>query len=57
MEPTLTPFTNLHEVFACFSLPPITYKPITVAWDHGTKVDDSIKAAFDDQACFYIKAY
>jgi len=49
-EPTLTPYTSLHEVFACFGNPTVTYKPMTIAWDHGTKVEDSIKAAFDDQA-------
>ncbi|XP_073971825.1 RCC1 and BTB domain-containing protein 1-like isoform X1 [Rhodnius prolixus] len=48
-DPIFTPFTSLHEVFACFGSPPITYKPVTVALDVGVKVEDSIKAAFDDQ--------
>ncbi|CAH1401548.1 unnamed protein product [Nezara viridula] len=50
LQPILTPYNSLHEVFACYSTPSITYKPLTVAWDHGTKVYDSIKSSFDDQS-------
>lgn len=50
LQPILTPYSSLHEVFACYSTPSITYKPLTVAWDHGTKVYDSIKSSFDDQS-------
>ncbi|BES95734.1 Hypothetical protein chromosome condensation (RCC1) and BTB (POZ) domain containing protein [Nesidiocoris tenuis] len=50
VEPTLTPFTSLHEVFACYSLPSVTYKPVVISWDQDTTVESSLKAAFDDQA-------
>ncbi|CAB0012848.1 unnamed protein product [Nesidiocoris tenuis] len=49
VEPTLTPFTSLHEVFACYSLPSVTYKPVVISWDQDTTVESSLKAAFDDQ--------
>lgn len=54
MEPTLTPFTSLHEVFAFYSLPSVTYKPVVLSWDQDTTVESSIKAAFDDQVVSFV---
>ncbi|KAL1140940.1 hypothetical protein AAG570_000868 [Ranatra chinensis] len=45
-----TPFSSLHEVFACFGSPAITYKPMTVSWDQSTKVEETLKNAFNDQS-------
>ncbi|XP_014258903.1 RCC1 and BTB domain-containing protein 1-like isoform X2 [Cimex lectularius] len=46
-DPILTPFSTLHEVFASYSSPPVTYQPVPIVSDFG--VEDSIRAAFDDR--------
>ncbi|GFG32082.1 hypothetical protein Cfor_08566 [Coptotermes formosanus] len=47
-SPTETPFTSLHDVFACFATPSVMWKPMEVDADAGEKVTDSLKLAFDD---------
>ncbi|XP_069687800.1 RCC1 and BTB domain-containing protein 1-like [Periplaneta americana] len=47
-SPTETPFTSLHDVFACFATPSVMWKPMEVDLDTGEKVTDSLKLAFDD---------
>jgi hypothetical protein len=46
--PTETPYTSLHDVFACFATPSVMWKPMEVDADAGEKVTDSLKLAFDD---------
>jgi len=48
-SPTETPFTSLHDVFACFATPSVMWEPMEVDADAGEKVTDSLKLAFDDQ--------
>lgn len=48
ISPTETPFTSLHDVFACFSTPSVSWKPMEVDLDAGEKITDSLKLAFDD---------
>ncbi|XP_023712816.2 RCC1 and BTB domain-containing protein 1 [Cryptotermes secundus] len=47
-SPTETPFTSLHDVFACFATPSVMWKPMGVDLDSGEKVTDSLKTAFDN---------
>jgi RCC1 and BTB domain-containing protein len=47
-SPTETPFTSLHDVFACFATPRVTWKPMEVHFSPGEKLTDSLKTAFDD---------
>jgi RCC1 and BTB domain-containing protein len=47
-SPTETPFTSLHDVFACFATPSVMWKPMEVAFDSGEKLTDSLKTAFDN---------
>ncbi|XP_046991008.1 RCC1 and BTB domain-containing protein 1-like isoform X1 [Schistocerca americana] len=46
--PTKTPFSSLHEVFACFSTPAVMWKPLEVKQHEGNTVAESLRAAFDD---------
>ncbi|KDR17139.1 RCC1 and BTB domain-containing protein 1-like isoform X2 [Zootermopsis nevadensis] len=50
ISPTETPFTSLHDVFACFSTPSVSWKPMEVDLDAGEKITDSLKLAFDDSS-------
>jgi len=47
-SPTETPYTSLHDVFACFATPSVMWKPMEVDADAGEKVSDSLKLAFND---------
>lgn len=47
-SPNETTFTSLHDVFACFAIPSVSWKPMEVDLDAGEKVTDSLKLAFDD---------
>lgn len=48
MSPTETPFTSLHDVFACFATPSVTFVPMETEVTNGPSVYDSLKLAFDD---------
>lgn len=48
-EPTATPYTTLHEVFACCASPSVMWRPVTVSCEQGTSVSDSLRQAFDDE--------
>uniref|UniRef100_A0A1B6FAI1 BTB domain-containing protein n=1 Tax=Cuerna arida TaxID=1464854 RepID=A0A1B6FAI1_9HEMI len=48
-EPTATPFTSLHEVFACCANPSVMWQPVNVRCEQGRSITDSIKMAFDDE--------
>ncbi|XP_026279379.1 RCC1 and BTB domain-containing protein 1 isoform X1 [Frankliniella occidentalis] len=48
-SPVETPFTSLHEVFACFADTEVTYKPIQLEKKSSQSVADSLRLAFDDQ--------
>jgi len=43
----LTPYDSLHEVFANFSDPAVSYKPIMSKVGH-QNVNETLKTAFDD---------
>lgn len=47
--PVETPFSSLHEVFACFADIEVTYKPIQLEKKLSQSVTDSLRLAFDDQ--------
>nr|CAD7577020.1 unnamed protein product [Timema californicum] len=46
--PFLTPFSRLHDVFACFATPSVMWRPMRVELDAGEKVSDALRNAFDD---------
>jgi len=46
--PTLTPFSTLHDVFACFATPSVTFLPMETEITAGPSVYDSLRLAFDD---------
>ena len=48
MSPTETPFISLHDVFACFATPSVTFLPMETEVTTGPSVYDSLKLAFDD---------
>ena len=48
MSPYVTPFTTIHNVFACFGTPAVTWEPMRVDIHSGTKVSDSLETAFND---------
>lgn len=48
LEPLLTPFNSLHEVFLNFSYPAVTYQPLNSKPNLETSVVETIKNAFDD---------
>ena len=48
VSPTETPFTSLHDVFACFATPSVTFVPMETEVTNGPSVYDSLKLAFDD---------
>lgn len=47
--PVETPFSSLHDVFACFADTEVTYKPIQLEKKSSQSVADSLRLAFDDQ--------
>ena len=49
VSPTETPFICLHDVFACFATPSVTFLPMETEVSTGPSVYDSLKLAFDDQ--------
>jgi len=50
VSPTLTPFSALHDVFACFATPSVTFVPMETEITAGPNVYDSLKQAFDDSS-------
>jgi len=48
VSPTETPFHNLHDVFACFATPSVTFCPMQTEITTGLSVYDSLKLAFDE---------
>jgi len=48
VSPTETPFISLHDVFACFATPSVTFLPMETEVTTGPSVYDSLKLAFDD---------
>ena len=48
VSPTETPFNSLHDVFACFATPSVTFIPMETEVTNGPSVYDSLKLAFDD---------
>jgi len=54
-SPALTPYASLHEVFACFSSPSVTYKPLHVSSFATCKVANSVQKAFDDPTTSDVK--
>lgn len=53
--PTETPFQSMHDVFACFASPAVTWTPIHLDVSSNSTVVDSLRAAFDDPATSDIK--
>nr|CAB3265492.1 RCC1 and BTB domain-containing protein 1 [Phallusia mammillata] len=54
-EPKLTSFTNLNAVFAHFSGPPISWRPMVVCSEAEPSVHQSVSAAFNDEATSDLK--
>nr|CAD7459960.1 unnamed protein product [Timema tahoe] len=48
--PFLTPFSRLHDVFACFATPSVMWRPMRVELDVWEKLSDALRNAFDDQS-------
>jgi len=46
--PTETRFESMNDVFACFAMPAVTYKPLEVGFADTRKIADSLCRAFDD---------
>ncbi|XP_037292041.2 RCC1 and BTB domain-containing protein 1-like isoform X1 [Rhipicephalus microplus] len=46
--PTETPFHSIHDVFACFACPTVTWKPMVLDICNPNTVANSVKAAFND---------
>lgn len=46
--PIETPFKSMHEAFACFSSPPVTYKPIEAIQQEELSISQALAFAFDD---------
>ena len=51
VSPTDTPFKNMHDVFACFSTPAVTWKPIEAKCFEDMGIIEALKLAFDDPVC------
>lgn len=47
-SPNETPFHSLHDAFACFASPTVTWKPMELDVERAVRVYDSLKGAFDD---------
>lgn len=55
VSPTETPFKSVHEIFAFFATPNVTYKPMVTEISSGPSLLDSLKLAFDDIATSDLK--
>lgn len=53
--PTETPFHSIHDVFACFASPAVTWKPMSLDICQLNKIGDSLKMAFNDPATSDVK--
>ncbi|KAH9370610.1 hypothetical protein HPB48_010727 [Haemaphysalis longicornis] len=53
--PTETPFHSIHDVFACFACPTVSWKPMIVDICNHNKVGDSLKLAFNDPSTSDLK--
>ncbi|KAK7864423.1 hypothetical protein R5R35_000463 [Gryllus longicercus] len=49
-SPVATPFSSLHDVFACFASPSVMWQPVQVEQQVCERVADSMRQAFDDQS-------
>lgn len=47
--PTEVPFGSIHDIFACFATPSVTWKPILLTSTKINRVLDSLSQAFDDE--------
>lgn len=47
-SPVETLFTSLHDVFACYSTPPVTYLPIEAKQTDEPSIIDALRLSFDD---------
>ncbi|GIY98439.1 RCC1 and BTB domain-containing protein 1 [Caerostris extrusa] len=47
--PAETPFHSLHDVFACFASPAVTWKPMELDVVLTNKVSDSVRLSFDEE--------
>ena len=47
-SPVETLFISLHDVFACYSTPPVTYRPIESKVVDDLSIIEALKLAFDD---------
>jgi len=43
---------SMHEAFACFSSPPVTYKPIEAIQQEELSISQALAFAFDDAVSF-----
>lgn len=54
-SPTETSFHSIHDVFASFACPAVTWKPMALDICHSNKVSDSVKMAFNDPSTSDLK--
>lgn len=54
-SPTETSFHTIHDVFASFACPAVTWKPMALDICHSNKVSDSVKMAFNDASTSDLK--
>ena len=47
--PTLTPYAFIDEVFACYSTPTVTWRPLRFRSRCDTPLTDTLRNAFNDQ--------
>ncbi|KAL1430111.1 hypothetical protein MTO96_015585 [Rhipicephalus appendiculatus] len=53
--PTETPFHSIHDVFACFACPTVTWKPMVLDICNPNTVANSVNAAFNDPSTSDLK--
>jgi len=54
-SPVETLFKSMHDVFACYSTPPVTYEPIEAKQVEDSSIMEALKLAFDDPVSFFMK--
>jgi RCC1 and BTB domain-containing protein len=50
-----TLFKSMHDVFACYSTPPVTYQPIEAKQLEDSSIIEALKGAFDDPVHIFSK--
>ncbi len=54
VSPVETLFKSMHDVFACYSTPAVTHKPIEAKQYDEFSIVDALKLAFDDPVSKFV---